>query len=107
MFRCTYGACISEHLKCNRQQNCHDWSDEDEEVCGVSLPEGACRLPGAKPGTHYFVLGCPECRPGDVIPELTRLNYTCDVENSLQGSSTVYCQDNTWLPSIPICPTST
>ncbi|XP_024941719.1 modular serine protease isoform X2 [Cephus cinctus] len=106
-FRCAYGGCISKNLTCNLQPNCYDWSDEEETICGVSLPEGACRLPPAQPGTHYTVVNCPECRPGDVVAELTRLDYTCDVEGSLEGSSSIYCQDNTWLPSVPTCPTGT
>ncbi|KAL6260239.1 hypothetical protein P5V15_007772 [Pogonomyrmex californicus] len=102
-FRCAYGGCIRSELKCNSRLNCHDWSDENESLCGVMLPEGACRLPPAKPGTHYSVSGCSRCRPGEIVPELTRLDYTCDVEGSLQGSDKIYCQNNQWFPSIPSC----
>ncbi|XP_046487883.1 modular serine protease-like [Neodiprion pinetum] len=104
-FRCSYGGCIPESKKCNFEQNCHDWSDEDEKICGVSLPEGACRLPPTKPGTHYRVSGCPDCRPGEVVAELTKLEYFCDIEGSLEGPGTVFCEDNEWTPSIPTCPT--
>lgn len=105
-FRCAYGACIPETLKCNRKPNCHDWSDEDETICGIVLPEGACRLPPTKPGTHYTVSNCEECRPGEVVPELTKLQYTCNEEGSLEGTSTTYCQTNRWVPHIPNCLTS-
>ncbi|EZA58008.1 hypothetical protein DMN91_006570 [Ooceraea biroi] len=102
-FRCAYGGCIRPELKCNYQLNCYDWSDEDESLCGITLPEGACRLPAAKVDTHYSVSGCLGCRPGEVVPELTRLDYTCDFGSSLQGSSRIYCQSNQWLPSVPTC----
>ncbi|XP_071564263.1 modular serine protease-like [Temnothorax nylanderi] len=102
-FRCAYGGCIRPELKCNSRLNCHDWSDEDESLCGITLPEGACRLPAAKAGTHYSVSGCSGCRPGEVVPELTRLEYACDVEGTLQGASEIYCQNNRWFPGIPSC----
>ncbi|XP_011872939.1 PREDICTED: low-density lipoprotein receptor-related protein 1B-like isoform X1 [Vollenhovia emeryi] len=102
-FRCSYGGCIRPELKCNTRLNCHDWSDEDESLCGITLPEGACRLPPAEAGTHYSVSGCSRCRPGEVVPELTRLDYACDVEGSLQGASEIYCQHNRWFPGIPSC----
>lgn len=102
-FRCAYGGCIRPELKCNSQLNCYDWSDEDESLCGKNLPEGACRLPAAKANTHYNVSGCRGCRPGEVVPELTRLDYTCDFEATLLGPSRIYCQNNQWLPVIPIC----
>ncbi|XP_036143216.1 modular serine protease [Monomorium pharaonis] len=102
-FRCAYGGCIRSELKCNSQLNCHDWSDEDESLCGITLPEGACRLPAAKAGTHYIVNECSRCRPGEVVPELTRLDYACDAEDSLQGASEIYCQNNRWSPGIPSC----
>jgi len=60
-------------------------------------------LPAAKAGTHYSVSGCSRCRPGEVVPELTRLDYTCDVEGTLQGASEIYCQNNRWFPGIPSC----
>jgi len=102
-FRCAYGGCIRPELKCNYQPNCYDWSDEDESLCGIRLPEGACRLPAARAGTRYNVSGCLGCRPGEVVPELTRLDYTCDLESFLLGPSRVYCQNNQWLPNIPTC----
>lgn len=102
-FRCAYGGCIRPELKCNSRLNCHDWSDEEESLCGITLPEGACRLPAAEAGTHYSVSGCSRCRPGEVVPELTRLDYACDVEGTLQGASEIYCQNNQWFPGIPSC----
>lgn len=105
-FKCQYGACIPEKLKCNLERNCHDWSDEDEKICGVSLPDGACRLPPAKPSTHYTVFQCPDCRPGNVVPELTRIDYFCDDKiegNSLEGLPNIYCQNNQWVPYLPTC----
>ncbi|KYN08346.1 Limulus clotting factor C, partial [Cyphomyrmex costatus] len=102
-FRCAYGGCIRPELKCNSRLNCYDWSDEDESLCGITLPEGACRLPAAKAGIHYSVSGCSRCRPGEVVPELTRLDYVCDVKGSLQGASEIYCQNNRWFPSVPSC----
>lgn len=102
-FRCAYGACIRPELKCNIQLNCHDWSDEEEYLCGMTLPEGACRLPPAKPGTHYSISGCSRCRPGEIVPQFTRLDYTCDTEDSLQGPSEVYCRSNRWSPVLPSC----
>lgn len=102
-FRCAYGGCIRPELKCNSRLNCYDWSDEDESLCAITLPEGACRLPAAKAGTHYNVSGCSRCRPGDIVPELTWLDYTCDIESSLQGANRIYCQSNQWFPSIPNC----
>ncbi|XP_070522387.1 modular serine protease-like [Cardiocondyla obscurior] len=102
-FRCAYGGCIRPELKCNSQLNCHDWSDEDENLCGLTLPDGACRLPAAKAGVYYRVSGCSRCRPGEVVPEFTRLDYFCDVENSLQGAREIYCQSNQWYPAIPSC----
>ncbi|XP_015191015.1 PREDICTED: uncharacterized protein LOC107074068 [Polistes dominula] len=102
-YRCSYGACIPIKFTCNLRPDCYDWSDEDEELCGRVLPEGACRLPGAKPGIHYKIRGCSRCRPGEVVPEFTRLDYTCDNDGWLEGSNSVYCQNNRWLPSIPIC----
>ncbi|KAK2584068.1 hypothetical protein KPH14_006515 [Odynerus spinipes] len=105
-FRCSYGACIPIESTCNLKPDCYDWSDEDEILCGTVLPQGACRLPGPKPGTHYKTSGCPLCRPGQVVPELTRLDYTCDVDGWLEDFDDVYCQSNQWLPSIPICPNS-
>ncbi|KAI4480244.1 hypothetical protein M0804_010242 [Polistes exclamans] len=102
-YRCSYGACIPIKFICNLRPDCYDWSDEDEQICDRNLPEGACRLPGAKPGIHYKIKGCSRCRPGEVVPEFTRLDYTCDVDEWLEGSNYVYCQNNRWLPSIPIC----
>ncbi|KAF7988304.1 hypothetical protein HCN44_011050 [Aphidius gifuensis] len=104
-FRCKYGACIPEKLKCNSERNCHDWSDEDESICGIALPNGACRLPSVKPGTHYSVFQCPHCQPGDVVPELTRLDFFCDskVNKFLEGLSNVFCQNNQWLPYVTSC----
>jgi len=102
-FRCAYGGCIRPELKCNYRPNCYDWSDEDESLCGIGLPEGACRLPAARAGTRYNVSGCLGCRPDEVVPELTRLDYTCDLESSLLGPSRIYCQNNQWLPNIPTC----
>ncbi|XP_070160255.1 modular serine protease-like [Polyergus mexicanus] len=102
-FRCAYGGCIRPELKCNSRLNCYDWSDEDESLCAITLPEGACRLPAAKGGTHYNVSGCSRCRPGDIVPELTWLDYTCDIEGSLQGADRIFCQNNRWFPSVPNC----
>ncbi|KAM0727255.1 Modular serine protease [Formica fusca] len=102
-FRCAYGGCIRPELKCNSRLNCYDWSDEDESLCAITLPEGACRLPAAKAGTHYDVSGCSRCRPGDIVPELTWLDYTCDIEGSLQGANRIFCQNNRWFPSVPNC----
>nr|XP_012214846.1 PREDICTED: uncharacterized protein LOC105667577 [Linepithema humile] len=102
-FRCVYGGCIRPEWKCDSRLNCHDWSDEDESLCGITLSKNACRLPAAKAGTHYSVSECPRCRPGQIVPEFTRIDYTCDVEDSLQGPSTIYCQNNRWFPGIPRC----
>ncbi|XP_014478926.1 PREDICTED: sortilin-related receptor-like [Dinoponera quadriceps] len=102
-FRCAYGGCIRPELKCNFQLNCYDWSDEEEYLCGRTLPEGACRLPAAKAATHYNVSGCSKCRPGEIVPEFTRLDYTCDTGDSPQGPSEVYCQNNRWSPAVPSC----
>ncbi|XP_043276632.1 modular serine protease-like [Venturia canescens] len=104
-FRCRYGACIPGALKCNIQANCHDWSDEDESACGVSLPEGACRLPPTKPATQYRVSNCADCRPAQVVPQLTRLDYSCTGDGALEGSSTVHCLGNRWNPPVPVCVT--
>lgn len=90
-------------MKCNSRLNCYDWSDEDESLCAVTLPEGACRLPAAKAGTHYNVSGCSRCRPGEIVPEFTWLDYICDIEGSLQGADRIYCQNNRWFPSVPNC----
>ncbi|XP_074108381.1 modular serine protease-like [Cotesia typhae] len=100
-FQCDYGACIPDSLKCNLEPNCHDWSDET--ICESSLPNGACRLPSAKPGTHYTVSEYPQSRPGQIVPELTRLDFSCDVEETLEGSSHAYCQNNNWVPYVPTC----
>ncbi|KAL2726982.1 modular serine protease-like isoform X1 [Vespula squamosa] len=102
-YRCFYGACIPIEFICNLRPDCYDWSDEDEVLCGTILPESACRLPGPKIGTHYKTRGCSRCRPGEVVPEFTRLDYTCDADGWLEGSNSIYCQNNRWLPSIPIC----
>lgn len=32
-FRCAYGACIEESLRCNGVRNCADGSDEDQDLC--------------------------------------------------------------------------
>ncbi|XP_034952205.1 modular serine protease-like [Chelonus insularis] len=102
-FQCDYGGCIHGSLKCNFEANCHDWSDENETMCGVNLAEGACRLPPARPGTHYTVSHCSDCRPGQIVPELSRLDYFCDVKESLEGPAQVFCQNNQWFPYIPFC----
>ncbi|KAK0081043.1 hypothetical protein PV325_012899 [Microctonus aethiopoides] len=102
-FRCDYGGCIPQLLVCNLEANCHDWSDENETICGVALPDGACRLPPAKPGTHYQVYQCPHCHPGEIVAELTRLDYSCDTNNSLEGNDHIFCQNNLWVPYLPSC----
>ena len=104
-FRCAYGGCVPASARCNLKPNCHDWSDEDEAMCGNKIPQGACRLPAAKPGTWYTVAaGCEKCRPGDVVPELTRLDYGCHGNVSIEGASLVHCQGSKWLPAVPVCP---
>lgn len=100
-FQCDYGACIPDSLICNQEPNCHDWSDE--YVCDSNLPNGACRLPLIQPGTHYSISQYPLGRPGQIVPELTRLDFSCDVRKSLEGSSHVYCQNNKWVPYVPTC----
>ncbi|XP_043667909.1 modular serine protease-like isoform X4 [Vespula pensylvanica] len=102
-YRCFYGACIPIEFICNLRPDCYDWSDEDEVLCGTVLPEGACRLPDPKTGTHYKTRNYSRYRPGEVVPEFTRLDYTCDADGWLEGSDSIYCQNNQWLPSIPIC----
>lgn len=107
MFRCKYGACIPMKSRCNGVRNCRDWSDEDEQICGLThpLPEGACRLPPAKPGVTYSIVsGCERCRPGNVAPELTSLEFACHENSTLEGERRVFCQNNRWLPHLPTCP---
>ena len=38
VFRCSYGACIDNDLKCNGVPNCADGSDEDRSICGGRPP---------------------------------------------------------------------
>ncbi|KAG7200973.1 hypothetical protein KM043_003330 [Ampulex compressa] len=102
-FRCAYGACVRAELRCNLRPDCYDWSDEEEDLCGASLPLGACRLPAARPDSHYLVGGCPRCRPGEVVPELTRLDYLCASGATLEGASTLYCRASRWMPTVPTC----
>ncbi|XP_015117131.1 modular serine protease [Diachasma alloeum] len=102
-FRCAYGGCIPASLKCNLEPNCQDFSDEEESMCGVPIPQGACRLPMPRPGVHVSVSNCPLCRPGQIVPELTGLNFSCAAGGSLEGPTTAFCQNNQWVPQIPTC----
>ncbi|TGZ55686.1 hypothetical protein DBV15_01391 [Temnothorax longispinosus] len=116
MYRCNYGACVSRAARCDGLADCVDASDEiacdrdANDVCSdrdfqCSTVNQEC-IPFAEvcnAGTHYSVSGCSGCRPGEVVPELTRLDYACDVEGTLQGASEIYCQNNRWFPGIPSC----
>ncbi|XP_011502562.1 PREDICTED: prolow-density lipoprotein receptor-related protein 1-like [Ceratosolen solmsi marchali] len=102
-FRCAYGGCVPSSSQCNLRADCYDWSDEDDDTCGNSLPEGACNLPLVEPGTWYNVGNCERCRPGSTVPELTRLEFNCYGNTSIEGASIAYCQGSRWLPSLPTC----
>jgi hypothetical protein len=103
MFRCKYGGCISTNLTCNGEPQCADWSDEDPDLCGLTIPPGNCYLPALSPYAHYVATDCPKCQPGAIVPQHQELNYSCEVGHKLQGSSSVYCHESAWVPQLPTC----
>ena len=102
-FRCAYGACVPSASRCDRKRDCLDWSDEDENECQTKLADGACRLPPAKPSTHYAVRNCERCRPGDVVNEGTEIQYRCFDASTLRGNASVTCRGGKWSGELPIC----
>ncbi|XP_036326261.1 modular serine protease-like [Rhagoletis pomonella] len=59
-YRCAYGACIRAELKCNKQADCHDRSDETELLCG-SDDEVWAQIQGSCTDEEY------QCSSGECI----------------------------------------
>lgn len=65
-FRCDNGACIETKLRCDKYNNCYDWSDEKEEDCPCADNEFRCnKIPGDSDGP---------IKPGRCIP----MEQRCD-----------------------------
>lgn len=76
MCRCKYGGCISISLICNAELQCADWSDEDPQLCGLTITPWNCYLPALSPYAHYAVTDCPGYQPGAIVAEYQKLKYS-------------------------------
>jgi len=76
-FRCAYGACIDNDLKCNGQTNCVDGSDEDIILCsGIGLGVQIKPIISIKPPPEKSdVLDKLAVGPLNLLPELGIPNF--------------------------------